>query len=360
MAVNISPRLVRLVERTRGVLLRVHQRMAPPPAAMLEFLLGEWIRNAIVAVVELGIPDALAPGPLSHEDLARRVGADPDALRRLMRALIGRGIFRERRDGRYELNRLADTLRSGVPFSVLGPVRLFGAPEHVELWQHLTGAVKSGCSAIPELFGVDAVEYADQNPAAAELFNRAMADITRLSADAVIAAYPFADFRTIVDVGGGVGQLLAAILAAAPTSQGILYDLPHAVAASEPLLSRRDLAHRVQVVEGSFFDGVPAGGDLYVLKNIIHDWSDGDAIKLLRNIRTTAPDATVLLIDFVIPENSRADHPGHWTDLEMLIVNGGRERTASEFRSVVEAAGLRMTRVVPTLSPLSLVEVAPR
>jgi C-methyltransferase len=361
MAVRIPPRFVRFVEGSRRVLLKVHQRTAPPPAAMMEFLLGACIRDGIVAAVELGIPEALVDGPLSAEQLARRVDADPDAVRRLMRALIGRGIFRKRSDGRYALNALANTLRTGVERSVVGPVRLFGAREHVELWGHLTTAVKSGRSAVPAAFGVvDAVEYAQQNPAAAGIFNRAMADITDMTADIVIGAYPFGDFPTIVDVGGGVGQLLAAVLAAAPDSRGILYDLPHAVADAQSLPHRGDLGHRMQIVQGSFFDDVPAGGDLYVLKNVIHDWPDDDAVKLLRNIRTAAPAATVLLIEFVIPENSRADHPAHWTDLEMLVVNGGRERTVSEFRGVIEAAGLRMTRVVPTATPITLVEAQPR
>lgn len=350
------PKVVRIVERARHHLLRLHQRTAPPYAAVMEMIMNAWTAQAISATVELGVADALAEGPLRLEDLASRVRVEPDALRRLLRALIGRGLFRQRRDGRYELNALADTLRSSAPLSAAGLARMVGSPQHREHWSHLADAIRTGGAVIPTVNGMDAFDYLSQQPELAEAFNRAMSDTTKMTVDSVLAAYPFDAFPTVVDVGGGVGQLLTAILTATPTSQGVLYDLPHAVAEAPPLLREHGIAHRVRVVEGSFFDGVPTGGDIYVLKNVIHDWPDHQAIEILRNVREAAKvGSTVLLIEFVIPVHSR-EYVGHWTDLEMLLTQAGRDRTAAEYRELLESAGLRVKRVVPTASPMGLVE----
>ena len=172
----------------------------------------------------------------------------------------------------------------------------------------------------------------------------------------VVAGYDFSVYPTIVDVGGGHGPLLAAILASAPASRGVLYDLPLVVANAPSLLRKQDVADRVRIAEGSFFDGVPSDGDAYILKNIIHDWPDEKAMQILRNVRAAAgPQATVLLVELVIPSHNR-DFPGKWADLEMMLNLGARERTAAEYRDLLSEAGFRMTRVVRTASPLSVVE----
>jgi C-methyltransferase len=171
-----------------------------------------------------------------------------------------------------------------------------------------------------------------------------------------VAGYDFSAYPTLVDVGGGHGPLLATILTAAPASRGVLYDLHRVVADAPNLLRKNDVADRVRIEEGSFFDSVPGGGDAYVLKNIIHDWPDETAVGILRNVRAAAgPRTTVLLIELVIPEHDR-DFPGKWVDLEMLLNLGARERTAAEYRDLLSQAGFQMTRVVQTASPLSVVE----
>lgn len=350
------PKLVRLVERARHYLALIHQRTFPPYAAMMELIFNAWASQAITAAVDLGIADALASGPLRAEELASRVDANPDALRRLMRALIGRGIFHQRRDGRYELNSLADTLRSNAPLSAAGWAQMVGSPQHREHWSYLADAIRTGGAVIPAVNGTDAFDYLSREPELAEAFNRAMAQTTEMTIRPLMAAYAFDAYPTVVDVGGGVGQLLAAILAATPTARGVLFDLPHAVAGAPPLLRQHHVADRVRVVEGSFFDSVPADGDIYVLKNVLHDWTDDKAVEILRKIHTAAKvGTTVLVIEFVIPDHNR-EHLGHWTDLEMLLTQAGRDRTAAEYRSLLETAGFRVTRVVPTASPLSLVE----
>jgi sulfur carrier protein ThiS len=323
---------------------------------MMEMIMNAWTAQAITAAVDLGIADALADGPLRVEELASEVNADPDALRRLLRALMGRGVFRQRRDGRYQLNSLADTLRSSAPLSAAGLARMVGSHQHREHWSYLADAIRTGEAIIPAVNGTDAFDYLRREPELAEAFNRAMAETTEMTVASLMAAYSFDPYPTVVDVGGGVGQLLAAILAATPTARGILYDLPHAVVQAQPLLRQHGIADRVRVVQGSFFDSVPAGGDIYVLKNVLHDWPEDQAVEILRNVHAAAGiGTTIVLIEFVIPLHKR-EYVGHWTDLEMLLTQAGRDRTAAEYRALLERAGFRVTRVVATASPLSLVE----
>jgi C-methyltransferase len=357
MSARIPPlKLARLVERARHHLALIHLRMAPPYAAMMELILGAWTAQAITVAVNLGVADVLDRGPLRLEELASRVEADPDALRRLLRALIGRGIFRQRRDGRYELNALAKSLRTNAPRSAAAMAQMVGLRQHREHWSHLADAVKTGKAVLPALHGVDGFDYLVEDPEFNAVFHRAMADTTEMTVDYLTAAYSFDAYPTVVDVGGGVGRLLCAILNATPTARGVLYDLPHAIAEAPPVLRQHHVADRVELLEGSFFDSVPTGGDVYVLKMILHDWPDDKAIEILQSVRSAAKVGTkVLVIDCVIPDHDR-EFLGHWTDLEMLLLQAGRERTVPEYRTLLEHAGFRLTRWVPTASPLSFVE----
>jgi hypothetical protein len=323
---------------------------------MIDLIFGAWVSQAITATAELKIADALANGPLSADELAAKVNANPDALRRLLRALIGIGIFRQRRDGRYELTPLADTLRSGAPVSVAGMARWVGSPQHREHWSHLTDALRTGEAVIPKLRGKPAFDYLADQPELAEIFNQAMTSGSEVAIASVIAAYDFTPYATIVDVGGGHGRLLAAILAATPGAHGVLFDLPHVVAGAPALLRAHDVEDRVRLAEGSFFDCVPDGGDAYVLKSVIHDWRDADAVRILRTVRTAArPGARVLLVEHVIAPHAR-NSIGKWTDLEMLVALDARERDEHDYRRVFDQAGFTMTRVVETASPFSVVE----
>jgi hypothetical protein len=349
-------KLARAIECARHYLYRLHQRLTPAPAAMIEMILAGWTSQAITVAAQLGVADALAGGPLPIDELAARVDADADSLRRLLRALISRGIFRQRRDGRYELNSLADTLRSDAPVSMTSAARFYGSQEQRERWTLLVDSVRTGDAVVAALRGKESFDYFAEKPELAELFNQTMTSVSELTTATVVAGYDFSAYPTIVDVGGGHGPLLAAILTAAPASRGVLYDLPLVVANALNVLREQDVADRVLIAEGSFFDSVPSNGDAYVLKNIIHDWPDEKAVQILRNVRAAAgPRATVLLIEFVIPSHHR-DFPGKWVDLEMMLNLGARERTAAEYRDLLSQAGFRLTRVVQTASPLSVVE----
>ena len=356
-ATKVPPaKLARMIEWIRHYLYRLNQRLTPAPAAVMEMIVSTWTSQAITVAAQLGVADALAKGPLPIEKLAARVGADADALRRLLRALISKGIFRQRRDGRYELNSLANTLCSDAPVSLTGAARFYGSQEQRERWTLLVDSIRTGRSVVPALRGKESFDYFADHPELAELFDQTMTSVSKLTDGSVVAGYDFGAFATIVDVGGGRGPLLAAILAAAPSSRGVLYDLPRVVVNATSPLQQRDVAERVRTVEGSFFDSVPAGGDAYILKNIIHDWPDDKAVQILRNVHAAAgPRATLLLIELVIPEHDR-DFPGKWVDLEMLLNLGARERVAAEYRNLLSQAGFQMTRVVHTASPLSVIE----
>ncbi|MGO9353129.1 MAG: methyltransferase [Mycobacterium sp.] len=349
-------KLARVVEWIRHYLFRLHQRLTPAPAAMMEMIIAAWTSQAITVAAQLGVADALSNGPLPIEELAARVGADADALRRLLRALISKGIFVHRRDGRYELNSLAGTLRSDAPISMTWAAQFYGSAEQRERWTLMVDSIRTGSTVVPTLRGKESFDYFAGEPELAELFNQTMTSVSELTDGPVVAGYDFSAYSTIVDVGGGHGPLLAAILAGAPASRGVLYDLPGVVASAPSLLREHKVADRVRIAEGSFFDSVPSGGDAYILKNIVHDWPDDKAVQILRNVREAAgPGATVLLVELVIPKHKR-DFPGKWVDLEMLLNLGARERTAAEYRDLLSQAGFQVTRVVQTASPLSVVE----
>src|ERR1700744_6353011 len=352
-------RLARVVERVRHHLYRLHQRLVPAPVAVAERVVGAWVAQAVAAAAELGIADALADGPLSIDELALRVGADPDALERLLRALMTRGVFRRRPGGRYDLTPVAATLRLDASASMAGGARFYGSPQHREHWSLLVDSVRTGRPSVPTLRGQEFFDYLAGEPDLARLFDEAMTSVSELAVGPIVAAYDFNGYSTIVDVGGGLGRLLAAILAATPGAQGVLYDQPQVVADAPALLQQRGIDGRVRIESGSFFETVPAGGDLYVLKLVIHAWPDEQAGIILRKARDAAgPRGTLLLVEQVIPTHDR-EFLGKWSDLEMLLCLAARERTAAESRDLLAHAGFQLTRVVQTASPFSLVEAKP-
>ncbi|MEE6176260.1 methyltransferase [Mycobacterium sp. 050134] len=321
-----------------------------------EMILAAWVSQGITAIADLGVADALAAGPLPIDELAGRVGADADALSRLLRALISKGLFAHRDDGRYELNAMAALLRTDGPVSMAPMARFIGARQHREHWSMLTEAIRTGRSVVPALRGKSFFDYLADDPEFGQIFNDAMTGLSGVAIGPVIDAYDFTPYRTIVDVAGGHGRLLAAILGAAPDAQGVLYDLPEVIAGATPLLSEAGVAERVRLAEGSFFDHVPPGADAYVLKHIVHDWGDDEAVQILRNVRSAAPPGAALLLIEAIVEDGDAGPAAKWTDLEMLVINDGRERTESEYRTLFERAGFAMSGVVRTASRFGIFE----
>jgi hypothetical protein len=314
---------------------------------------------AVSLVAELGVPDLLADGPKSASDLARRVGADEDFLRRVLRYLASEGIFAEQEGDRFALTPMSEWLRSDVPGSLRPRAVFTGSDTSWTAWGQLLSAVKSGKSACQAAFGENLFEHVARHPAAAASFNLFMADQTAASFKALLAAYDFAGIRQLVDVGGGRGALMAGVLAAYPAMRGILFDMPPVIATAAPTLAT--VADRCQTVGGSFFDGVPGGADAYALKFILHDWTDADCVRILRNCcKAMVPDGRILIIELVVPPDSRP-HFSRLMDLTMLALTpGGRERTESEFLQLLDAADLRLRRTVRTSIDLCILECVAR
>ncbi|WP_244975562.1 methyltransferase [Mycobacterium kubicae] len=319
-------------------------------------LIGAWVAQTITAIADLGVADALASGPLSIEDLADKVDADADALRRALRAVMSKGIFAQRDDGRYELTPMAELLRSDASVSMTALARFVGARQEREHWSTLTEAIRTGTSRVGALRGKPFFDYLSEDPEYSQIFNDAMTSISAYVNEPLVEAYDFRQFDTIVDVAGGHGRLLAAVLESAPLACGVLFDLPEVVAGATPLLEELNVADRVRLAKGSFFENIPAGGDAYLLKHIIHDWSDDAALQILKNVRQAAASgAVLLLVETVIPEDNR-EFTGKFVDMEMLLFNDGRERTATEYCELLHRAGWQMTRVVDTTTDFSIVE----
>ncbi|MBI3212519.1 MAG: hydroxyneurosporene methyltransferase [Mycobacterium sp.] len=350
------PWLISGIERVRSGLSFLHRSTVPANIALLELGFGAWLTQALCAAARLGIADALSAGPLTADEVARRVGTDPGATYRLMRALASRGVFRLRRDGRFALTPMGRALRSDADGSMAPMLRLIGSPEHWQHWSDLAYSVQTGRTAVEKQRGTPIFEYLQTNPEYAAIFNDAMTGVSSLATEAAVPLYDFSDRRLVIDVGGGHGALLAAVLTRAPQANGILYDLPSVVADAGPVLDAAGVSARCAVTDGSFFDSVPDGGDAYLLKSIIHDWDDESSLTILRNVRAAmAADAKVLLFEMVLPQGA-PPHPGMLLDLEMLVHAGGRERTAQQYAELLSRAGLRMTRVIPTAGPASIVE----
>lgn len=353
------PALISTLNKFRGALRRLHQSTAPANVSMIEMALGAWLTQGLYAAVRLGIADELRSGPLTADEVARRVGSDPGATYRLMRLLASYSVFKLRRDGRFELGRLGRTLCRDDPASAAAMITMVGSRQHWEHWGNTLYAVQTGKSAAEELRGMPVFEYLDTDPEFAKIFNNAMTSTSSIAIETAVPAYDFSDRRLIVDVGGGHGALLAAVLKAAPEARGILFDLPSVVASAGPQFEAAGVTSRCSVEGGSFFDSVPAGGDAYLAKTVIHDWDDEKSVAILRNVRTAiAPDGKLLLFEAVLPEGAPA-HLGLLVDLEMLVSAGGLERTAAQYRNLLAKAGFRLTRVIPTTGPLWIVEAIP-
>jgi hypothetical protein len=351
--------LVRAINAVRAGAQRASRVLAPGGVNVLELLTGAWTAQTLYVAVKLGIPDELAKGPLSADEVARRTNADPGAVYRLMRALASRGVLRHRRDNTFKLTGIGKALRTGTPGSVRDFALFIGHPLRWEDWGNLLYSVQTGKPAVDKLRGMGFFEYVETDADLAEAFNNAMTAGSEFAIYAVLAAYDFSGFRTIIDIGGGHGRLLSMILAKADTARGVLYDLPTVVDGAGPELTKAGVAARCEVLGGSFFDSVPDGGDAYLMKAILHDWADDDAVKILTNIRSAiAPGGKLLLLESVLPERSSSDL-GLLIDLEMLVAVGGKERTHAEWATLLSRAGFRLNRVVPTATPVSIVEAVP-
>jgi hypothetical protein len=331
-----------------------------PPAhvGMFQLLNGVFVVGAISCLAQLGIPDLVEHGPKSAEELAAQIGADPQALYRLMRATACVGVLSEGTDGKFSETPLSAVLRSNANPSLRAFAMMHGRDWHGLGWAHLDYCVCTGKQALDKIYGMPIFQFLEQRPEEAKLFNQSMNDLSMIDGPAVAGAYSFDEIQSIVDVGGGHGLLLATILARNPHMRGTLYDVPHVVAGAKdgPLAP---VMERCTIVSGDMFSAVPAGADAYIMKHIIHDWPDDRCINILRACRKGVNSGgKLLVVDNVIqPSNDFA--PGKFLDLQMLIFPGGCERTEKQFRELFAASGWRLNRVIPTTAIESIVEGVP-
>ncbi|MEV1026427.1 methyltransferase [Streptomyces sp. NPDC050264] len=327
--------------------------------ALLNLIQGAVITQALSVVAKLGIADVLADGPLSAEDIAARVGADPRATHRILRALAGHGVFAVAPDGRYEHTALSDKLREDVDGSMRGFALLMNHPTLWEEWGHLLTTVETGEPNLPKLRGMGALDFFHANPEFAAVFFKAFGDLSVSETGPILAAYDFSQFQTVVDVIAGRGNLLAGILQQAPDTKGVLFDSEVATVDTPALFEEAGVADRYTIEHGGYLDKLPTGGNAYVFKHIIHDFSEEDAITALRNAREAiAPGGKLLVIEYVLPEKNEK-HLGHTIDLWLMLMLGAQDRTLAEYTELFAKAGFQVTRAVPTSAPLSIIEAIP-
>jgi hypothetical protein len=319
---------------------------------------GYWVSKAIYVAAKLGLADLLIDGAHSAEELATATQTLAGPLYRVLRALASVGIFSEVAPSRFALTPLAELLRSDTPDSMRALAIMY-AEEQSRAWDDVLHSVRTGQPAFEHAFGMPYFEYFATHPEASHVFNEAMVGWTSQVVEAVAAAYDFSPFTSVVDVGGGHGALLAAILTVTPAARGILFDLPHVVEGAGPFLTAAGVAERCTLVGGDFFGEIPSGADAYLLAQILHDWDDAQSVAILRQVRQAMPDhGKLLVVELTLPEGD-APAFGKWMDLHMLVLLNGRERTEEQYREILREAGLKVTRTIPTRTGQSIVEAGP-
>ena len=330
----------------------------PPTAAVMKILMGLVSSSAVSAVARLGIADHLENGAITAQELGTKVGADPELLSRLMRATSGLGVLAQTSDGKWEQTALSDVLRSTAPATLRDVAIMFADDWHVRTVGSLHETVRTGQLAVDRIYGMPAFKYFETDTEAAEHFNRAMTSFSTTEALAIAKAYDFSDVRSVAEVAGGHGLFLASILERYPDMTATLLELPQVVETIEQGPLGR-FGNRVKVVEGDMFRAVPAGAEAYIMKRIIHDWSDDQSMKILSACRASIPkNGRLLVIDSILPADTSFS-PVKFMDLIMMLFSGGKERTEEEFRILFARAGWRLNRIIPTASPLSIIEGLP-
>lgn len=333
------------------------ERDTERPAAVLRRLVnGYQVTQAIHVAATLGIADLLAEGAKTSDELAQASGAHPEALYRVLRALAAVGVFQEGEGKAFALTPVGECLRSDGEESVAGWAAFVGEPYYWQAWGALSHSVRTGENAFRHVHGTDPWTWRAGNVEASAQFDRAMTSLSRQVLAAVLAVFDFGRFRTVVDVGGGNGAFLGSILAKYPAMRGVLFDQPHVVTGAGPVLENLGVADRCEAVGGSFFETAPSGGDAYVLKAVVHDWEDEDNLRILQTVRQAMAEGAALLL-----VERELGHPNEmaqnkFSDLNMLVAPGGRERTAEEYAALMARTGFRFVGVTPSASGTAVFE----
>lgn len=328
----------------------------PPHIQLIQMGTAYWVSRVVYAAARLGLADHLEDGAKSAEELAVSLDAHSPSLHRLMRTLASLGILTERAEQRFALTDLGQALTANAPGSAKATLLTVGSHWFDGCFDHIVHSIKTGETGFKKAQGMPVFDYLAQNPEDASLFSETMVGVHGEEPPAVAAAYDFSVFETIVDVGGATGNMLAAILTRHARPRGVLFDRPHVVGDAHPLLRSKGVIDRVTVEAGDFFETVPPGGEAYILSHIIHDWDEDQCLTILGHVHSAMkPGSRLLIVEMVLPAGD-APHPGKILDMVMLVLPGGQERTEAEYHSLLEKAGFRLTRVVPTGSSVSIVE----
>ena len=335
------------------------QPALPPPLLMMQLLFGKQLTYALSGVARLGIADHMSGEPQTVEAIAAKAGAHAPSLYRVMRMLASFGVFTERPQRHFALTPVGDLLKTGVAGSLRYMAMMFGEEFSTRAYEHIGECLRDGGDGVTEAYGKPIWEVLAERPEQCETFQRAMTDSTSVAADAIVEAYDFSSIQRLADVGGGHGLLLAAILRANPKLQGVLFDRREVVA-HVPKQQFTGCDGRITTEAGSFFERVPDGCDAYLLKHIIHDWSDEHCRTILSLMRDKLPKHGRVLVCEMVVSDEPGPTPAKLLDIEMLVMTvGGKERTPEEFGELFAASGLRLNRIVPTGRPIAVIEAVP-
>lgn len=326
---------------------------------ILQIITNFWTSRSVAVFTKLGIPDQLESGPKTVAELAEATGTHAPSLFRLLRALASAGFVKTETQGRFALTPLSQLLVTNAPGSLRWFVMSELGQEHYPAWGNLMHSVKTGEIAFDDFFGMDVWQYFKNNPEDGAVFNDSMSGMTAAANEAILSNYDFSQFNKVIDIGGGHGGLITSILKKNPQVTGVLFDAPQVIEGARSRLEANGVADRCETVAGDFFKAVPPGGDAYVMKWIIHDWDDEKALTILKNCRShMQPNGRLIVVDTVVPETDEP-HFSKFFDLNMMVMTGGKERTAAEFEQLLAAAGFKLLRVIPTELPTSIVEGQP-
>lgn len=348
---------IRALSMIRQALISLSKKMYPARVVISEHIQYFWLLSCIRVAVELNIAEILKNGPKTIDEIAQLTGAHKDSLYRVMRALASQGIFRKTKDNRFVNTSLSKPLIDGKG-SLRNMIRQHLGQLNWTAFNEILYTVKTGKDAFSMVNGTKIYDWLAEHKEESALFDKSMTDLTDFSIEPLLNSYNFSGYKTIADIGGGEGLLLANILFKHKNIRGILIDLPAGLNNAEMILQEYGVMDRAKIIPANFFQSIPVTADAFIVKNIIPNWSDEEGVKILSNIRKVLPDnGKVLLIEMIVEEDNRPSY-GKIIDIQMLVcMQAGKERTRKEFQAIIEKAGLKIKRIVPTIAPFSIIEI---
>lgn len=345
--------LVRITERMRFFFLRLYRKFTHPNVAVFEMVHQFWLAAAVGVAAELGIADLLKKGPKAISELSAITGSDEESLYRMMRMLASHDIFREKDDRIFVLTPLAKSLQEDqFRYLIISHLTKL----HFQMFSELAYCIRTGKNAAELFTGNTLFNYIGEDEKRNELFTKAMTNVSMMQVMALVPVYPFHRYRHIVDIGGGQGMMMASILSMFPDIRGIIFDLPQLQGQALKIAEQYGIQDRCRFIAGSFFERIPEGGDLYMMKNVLHDWNDEACRQILSNLRKIMNVTSRLLIMEVIIEKGNQPSFGKMTDMLMMVAAGGKERTRAEFYRLLQKAGFNILSIRRTVSPLWIIE----